>query len=71
MPDDIPIDRRNRLNPMGLHALTCALCRRRIHPLPVRQEALCEQCYEAMVEALASRGIAELERMLGRKAREE
>jgi hypothetical protein len=71
MPDDIPIDRRNRLNPMGLHALTCELCRRRIHPLPVRQEALCEQCYEAMVEALASRGIAELERMLGRKAREE
>jgi hypothetical protein len=56
---------------MGLHALTCELCRRRIHPLPVRQEALCEQCHEAMVDALASRGIAELERMLGRQAREE
>jgi hypothetical protein len=47
------------------------MCRRRIHPLPVRQEALCEQCHESMVDSLASRGIGELERMLRRRAREE
>jgi hypothetical protein len=71
MPEDVPIHRRSRLNPMGLHALSCAMCRRRIHPLPVRTEALCEQCHESMVDSLASRGIAELERLLRRQAREE
>jgi hypothetical protein len=71
MPDDVPIHRRSRLNPMGLHALTCAMCRRRIHPLPVPEKALCEQCHEAMVDSLASRGIAQLERLLAQQAREE
>jgi hypothetical protein len=71
MPEDAPIHRRTRLNPMGLHALTCAMCRRRIHPLPVREEALCEECHESLVDTLASRGIGELERLLERQAREE
>jgi hypothetical protein len=71
MPEDTPIHRRTRLDPMGLHALTCAMCRRRIHPLPIREEALCEPCHEAMVETLAANGIGQLERLLRFESGEE
>jgi hypothetical protein len=71
MPDDTPQHLRNRLNPMGLHALTCAMCRRRIHPLPVRENAICDPCQNAMIEAMAADGIAQLERLLRFEAGEE
>jgi hypothetical protein len=71
MPDDNHLHRRTRLNPLGLSALTCAMCRRRLHPLPLREESLCPPCHEAMVDALVTNGIAQLERMLDRPAREE
>jgi hypothetical protein len=71
MSDETPLHRRNRLNPMGLHALTCAMCRRRIHPLPVREDAICDPCHNAMVEAMAADGIAQLERLLRFEAGEE
>jgi hypothetical protein len=71
MQDDAHIHRRTRLNPMGLRALTCAMCRRRIHPLPLREESLCDACHEAMVDTLVTSGLAQLERMLHREGREE
>jgi hypothetical protein len=70
MPDDAAFH-RNRLNPMGYHALTCAMCRRRIHPLPIRADALCDPCHEAMIDTLAANGIAKIERMLRLEAGEE